>query len=334
MHLEGGAPFPQPIQSNGAIMLSPSLGVKYLIAAGMVSACLQAAGPLQNGYMAGLFKRVDGDSKDRPLPPVQKLEQLATPHGLVIRDLRNGEQFTFQVLAAPPGSGTPSSQAVQAQKDLAEAFPADGATLVVPVDLTGSDVSDLLYARKGWGGWRVLSNGSRLPAPFPGFLDGFYDKGSGTARRDLIPADTHDLVVDDDLLAAVGDFLGNGTEQLAYTRPGWSQMWVVGAHGVVSMTADFTAIPAGGPGPRRHWLFPFRSKGTQHTRLAYYRMGSSELTVYAPRGMAFKRSQVPLKGNWEKLSQSVLDWPQAAPPAPAPGAEAPESKAPAPDTGR
>jgi len=219
-------------------MSFPSLGVKYLVAAGMLSACLQAAGPLQNGYMAGLFKRVDGDSRDRPLPPVQKLEQMAAPHGFVIRDLRNGEQFTFQVLAAPPGSGAPSSQAVQAQKDLAEAFPADGATLVVPVDLTGSGVSDLLYARKDWGGWRVFSNGGRLPAPFPGFLDGFYDKGSGTARRELIPADTHDLVVDDDLLAAVGDFLGNGTEQLAYTRPGWTQLWVVGAHGVVNMAAD------------------------------------------------------------------------------------------------
>ena len=315
----------------------PSLGVKYLVAAGMVSVCLQAAGPLQNGYMAGLFKRIDGDGKDRPLPPVQKLEQLDATGSFVIRDLRNGEQFTFQVLAAPPGSGAQSSQTVQPRKDLAEAFPADGATLVVPVDLTGSGVSDLLYARKDWGGWRVLSNGSRLATPFPGFLDGFYDKGSGTARRDLIPADTHDLVVDDDLLAAVGDFLGNGTEQLAYTRPGWTQLWVVGAHGVVSMTADFTAIPAGGPGPRRHWLFPFKSKGAHHTRLAYYRMGSSELTTYSPRGMGFKQARIPLKGNWEKLSQSVLDWPQAAPAGPAaqaPGPEVPESKAPAPDTGQ
>jgi hypothetical protein len=29
--------------------------------------------------------------------------------------------------------------------------------------------------------------------------------------------------------------------------------------------------------------------------------------------MAFKRVQVPLKGNWERLSQNVLDWPQKAP---------------------
>jgi hypothetical protein len=66
-------------------------------------------------------------------------------------------------------------------------------------------------------------------------------------------------------------------------------------------------------------------------------MGSSELTTYSPRGMGFKHAQIPLKGNWEKLSQSVLDWPQAGPAGPAaqaPGPEAPESKAPAPDAGQ
>jgi len=29
--------------------------------------------------------------------------------------------------------------------------------------------------------------------------------------------------------------------------------------------------------------------------------------------MAFKRGQTPLKGNWDKLSQNMLDWPQKAP---------------------
>jgi hypothetical protein len=42
-------------------------------------------------------------------------------------------------------------------------------------------------------------------------------------------------------------------------------------------------------------------------------MGCTELASFAPRGMAFKREQTPLKGNWEKLNQNVLDWPQKAP---------------------
>jgi hypothetical protein len=50
-------------------------------------------------------------------------------------------------------------------------------------------------------------------------------------------------------------------------------------------------------------------------------MGSTELVTFAPRGMAFKRDQVPLKGNWEKLSQNMLDWPQKAPGPPGRAAE-------------
>jgi hypothetical protein len=176
-------------------------------------------------------------------------------------------------------------------------------------------VSDLIYARKDWGGWKVLSNGTRLPKPFQGFVAGMCAPDQDSARAETIPADTRDMVVDNDLLAVVGDFLGNGTEQLAYTRPGWTQMWVVGSHGVTQMAVDTAGIEPNGPGPRVHWLFPFKSagKGVHHTRIAYYRMGADQLVTFAPRGMAFKRGQAALKGNWERLNQNMLDWPQKAP---------------------
>jgi hypothetical protein len=223
--------------------------------------------------------------------------------------MRNGEEFTYQVFSGNPAAGSAGLKALG--EDLAE----DGTTMVAAVDLTGSGVSDIVYAHKDWGGWKVLSNGSRLPKPVQGFVCGNYDKGQDTAKSDLIPADTHDLMVDNDLLAVVGDFLGNGTEQLAYTRPGWSQIWVVGAHGVVQMAADLSGIEPNGPGARQHWLFAFKSqaKGIHHTRFGYYRMGCSELMTFAAKGMTFKRSHMPLKGNWEKLSQNMLDWPQKAP---------------------
>ena len=156
---------------------------------------------------------------------------------------------------------------------VAEDFPDDGLTLSAAVDFTGSGVSDLIYARREWGAWRVLANGNRLAKPFQGFATSKDEKDPGATLTELIPAPTGDLAVDNDLLAAVGDFLGNGTEQLAYTRPGCTQFWVVGAHGVVQLPADLKGIEANGPGARVHWLFPFKSRTGQHTRLAVYRMG-------------------------------------------------------------
>ncbi len=283
------------------------IGLSLLLASGLASSTGFATDPFSHACHSGLFKRGDKDPRDLPLPPVQKLEALVNKNSLQIRDGRNGETLVFQVFAAYPGS------APAALKVLDEDIGPDGETMVAAVDLTGSGVSDLVYARKGWGGWKVLSNGARMPKPFQGFVSGLYDKDRDSARSEAIAADTHELVVDRDLLAAVGDFLGNGTEQLAYTRPGWSQIWVVGAHGVVQMAADLTGIEPNGPGIRTHWLFPFKSKGTHHTRLAYYRMGATLMPTFAPRGMAFKRDQVPVKGNWEKLNQNMLDWPQKAP---------------------
>ncbi|MDR3671767.1 MAG: hypothetical protein P4L36_13035 [Holophaga sp.] len=285
------------------------IGLNLLVAAGLVASMPLAADPLQQACHSGLFRRADADPKDHPLPAVQKLEALVNQNSFKIRDARNGEQFVYQVYGSHPGAGT------AALKDLGEDFPADGTTLVAAVDLTGCGVSDLIYARKDWGGWKVLSNGTRLGKPFQGFVAGVYEKTQDAPKAETIPADTREMVVDNDLLAVVGDFLGNGTEQLAYTRPGWSQMYVVGNHGVTQMAVNLAGIEGNGPGPRVHWLFPFKSraKGVHHTRIAYYRMGREELVTFAPRGMAFKRVPIPLKGNWEKLSQNTLDWPQKAP---------------------
>ncbi len=297
-------------------MNARTIGSSLLLLPGLLASSPLAANPLANSYLSGLFRRTEADPKEHPLPPFQKLEALADKHSFKIRDAR-GDQFVFQVLAAYPGSSP------AALKDVGAELAGDGTTLVAPVDLTGSGVSDLIYARKDSAGFQVLSNGTRLPRPFQGFVAGFYPKDRDTAQAAAIAVDTHDLVVDHNLLAVTGDFLGNGTEQLAYTRPGWSQIWVVGAHGAVQLAADLRGLEDNGAGDRLHWLFAFKpAKGTRHTRIAYYRKGCTELPTFSPRGMAFKREQVPLKGNWEKLRQNVLDWPQ---PAPAPGA--PEAKA-------
>jgi len=278
------------------------------LAAALAAAAPLAADPLQHACHTGLFWRNDADPRVHPLPAAQKLEALADKSTFRIKDVRTGDRFTFQVFATPPGAaGAPL-------KDLGEDLPADGATLLAAVDLTGSGVSDLVYARKDWGGWKVLSNGTRLAKPFQGFVAGIYAPGQDSARAETIPADTRDLVVDHDLLVVVGDFLGNGTEQLAYTRPGWSQIWVVGAHGAIQMAADLQGIEASQAGERVHWLFAFKpAKGTRHTRIAYYRKGCTEMPTFTPKGMTFKRDQAPLKGNWEKLQQTALDWPQPAP---------------------
>jgi len=288
-------------------MNARTIGSSLLLIPGLLASAPLAANPLANSTLSGLFRRTESDPREHPLPPFQKLEALADAHSFQIRDLRGG-QFVFQVLAGHPGS-TPS-----ALKDLGAELTSDGKTLVAPVDLTGSGVSDLIYARKDSAGFQVLSNGTRLPHPFQGFVAGFYPKDQETAQTAAIAVDTHDLVVDPNLLTVVGDFLGNGTEQLAYTRPGWSQIWVVGAHGAIQMAADLQGIEASQAGERVHWLFAFKpAKGTRHTRIAYYRKGCTEMPTFTPKGMTFKRDQAPLKGNWEKLQQTALDWPQPAP---------------------
>jgi hypothetical protein len=272
---------------------------------------LRADDTLKQSLVHGVFKASPeaGDAGGPPILPLVPAQKITSVEGRATFRITGGaagEGASFPVLAGPE-----SREAVA----LAELMD-DGATFVAAVDLTGSGVSDLLMARKGMGGWKVLTNGQRLAKPVQAFLVGFYEKGAGSARTDTIPADLGDLTVDQDLLAATGDFLGNGTEQLAYTRPGASQMWVVGAHGVATMRADLKGVEATPAGPRTHFLFAFKAAThrVQHTRLAYYRMGCTDLLRLVPKGMEFHAERVPLKGNWERLNQEVLDWPAPAAP--------------------
>jgi len=282
------------------------------LAAGLASAFTLAAKPLDNACPGGLFKRSESDPKDqRPLPRVQNLEDLANHNTFKVVDTRDQQAFDMPVYQhCPVGPGA-------SLLDLSQDLPEDGKTLVAPVDLTGSGVSDLIYARKDWGGWKVLSNGARLDKPFQGFAAGLYEKGQESPRFDQISCSTHDMEVDHDLLAAVGDFLGTGAEQLAYTRPGWSQVWVVGASGAVQLAADLTGIEGNGPGSRVHWLLAFKSGkgGAKHTRLAYYRLGADQLVTFTPQGMSFKRGTASLDDNWHNLNHNVkaLRFPREAP---------------------
>ncbi len=275
-----------------------------VLAAGLSTA--HAEDTLKHCLVHGVFKaeaEAQGEGAIHPLDPSQKLAAYANRNVFRIVSRDTGEGFEFPVLA---GADTDKLA------DLKE-FQGDEATFLAPVDLTGTGVSDLIFARKGMGCWKVLSNGTRLPKAVPAFVAGFYEKGSTSLRTETIPADTGNLDVDGNFLAAVGDFLGNGTEQLAYTRPGHNQIWVVGIGGVIALKADLTGIEAASTTDRAHWLFPYKAtrKG-QRTRLAYYRKGADHLLRLVPKGMEYVQEKVPLKGNWERLSQTVMDWPQPA----------------------
>jgi len=264
----------------------------------------QAADPLEHSLVHGIFQpaAATGAGPILPLAPAQKLER----HGGAFRVLggEGGQPLAFPVF---------TSAAATEAADLKD-LDAGGTPLVAALDLTGAGTSDLIYATPAGNGWQVLTNGARLAKPVQGFVAGHFEPGAATARAAAIPADTRDLKVDQDTLAAVGDFLGTGSEQLAYTRPGSTFIYVVGAHGVTAMKADLKGIEATAPGPRSHWLFPYKaSRQGQRTRLAYYRLGADHLLRLVPKGMEFTQEQVPLKGHWQRLNQAVLDWPQAAP---------------------
>ncbi|BDU75767.1 hypothetical protein [Mesoterricola sediminis] len=264
-----------------------------------------SADPLAHALPYGVFTpQESGEKKDiiHPLPPLQRLAGLASgklrvegPGAAAARDL-------------PVFTG-PDAAASADLPDLRE----DGGTFVAAVDLTGSGLSDLIYAAEGTKAWGLLTNGARLSRPVQGFVAERHAEGTAPAHEDSIPADNTELKVDGDLLAAVGDFLGNGTEQLAWTRPGFRHVVIVGAHGVTTMAADLQDLKSAGSGARSHWLFAFKSnrKG-QRTRLAYYRAGADHLVRLVPKGMAFTTERVPLKANWERLNQAVLDWPVQA----------------------
>jgi hypothetical protein len=299
-------------------MNNRSLGVVLTLVAG-VSAV--HADPLKHSLLDGVFKPAPdalGEGTVHPLPPAQRLQAL-TKGGFAIVLEEKGQPQIFPVLARPDGEAGADLKLLEGEEP----------AFIAPVDLTGTGASDLIYATRSMKGWGVLSNGARLPKPVHGFVAGYFPKGAAAPKADLIPSDNQDLIVDQDLLAAVGDFLGNGTEQLAYTRPGFSTIYVVGAHGVTTMRSDLTKIQPSTPGGGSHWLFPYKAtRSGQRTRLAYYRQGADHLV---PHGMDFVSEGVPLKGHWERLSQNVLDWPTpatAAASAPAAAAPAPAASAP------
>ena len=180
----------------------------------------------------------------------------------------------------------------------------DGKTFIAPADLTGRGLSDLLIGRQGWGGFRVYTNGQALPRTFDGFVVGLYAKEDAGLKTQILPMDLSDLEVDNNLLATVGDFLGNGTEQVAYFRPGWSAIQVAGTHGKVAMEADLRGIPTDTPGERMHFLFAFRNdKPGERTRLAYHRRGVGKLLVFTCDGQRFTRSEVDTRSHWNLLNQ-------------------------------
>lgn len=261
------------------------------------------ADPLSSALPFGVFTPQEGTKKDivLPLAPLQRLAALKDGKFRV-----EGPGSAFRELPVLAGIASKDAADLSALLD-------DGSTFVAAVDLTGSGLSDLIYAGQGYKGWHILSNGARLAQPVEGFVAERHASGGSASHADTIPADNEQLKVDGDLLAAVGDFLGNGTEQLAWTRPGFRHVTIVGAHGVTTMSADLSELKEGGTQARSHWLFPFKAnrKG-QRTRLAYYRAGADHLVRLVPKGMAFTQEKVPLKANWERLNQAVLDWPVGA----------------------
>ena len=180
----------------------------------------------------------------------------------------------------------------------------DGANYIVPIDLTGRGVSDIMVSREGWGGWYVYTNGQCLPKAFDGFVAGFLPKGSETVTAATLNMDLSDLQVDNNLLGVVGDFLGNGTEQLAYFRPEWDAIQVVGAHGKARFPADLRGIKGDKAGDRQHWLFAFKSdKPGGRTKFAYHRRGVPKMLVFTSDGKGFHRSEVDTKEQWNLLNQ-------------------------------
>ena len=180
----------------------------------------------------------------------------------------------------------------------------DGKTCIVPVDLAGRGVSDLLIGRHGWGGWLVYTNGQRLAKPFDGFVQGFMPKNSEAIQGTTLDMDLSDLEVDNNLLLAVGDFLGNGSEQVAYFRPGWDAIQVVGAQGKVRFEADLRGIPVDPAGDRQHYLFAFKGgQPGERTRLAYHRHGVPRLLVFTSDGTRFQRSEQDTLSSWNLLNQ-------------------------------
>ena len=160
-------------------MLRHSSWAVLALAAGLATA--QAADPVQHGLVHGIFKPAAEAAPENvihPLEPAQRLEALTGGTTFQVGALAQGaaESMAFPVLAAP-GAKEPTAL---------PALAADG-TFLAALDLTGSGVSDLIYGGRDTGGWKVLSNGARLPTPVQGFVAGHFPKGADKAGADGIP---------------------------------------------------------------------------------------------------------------------------------------------------
>ena len=273
---------------------------RTLAAAAVLGLATPAAWADEQSAFGGLLRLTPdqaGDREARPLPARFSATARKDWGAFMVKNLLTNETFNMPVYPHyPPAPGV--------QPALLASLENDGRNVIAPVDLTGRGVSDLLLGRKDWGGWRVYTNGQALSRPFDGFVEGFCEGGGEeTLKSQLLAMDLSDLEVDQNLMTAAGDFLGNGTEQLAYFRPGWGAIQVIGAHGKVAIEADLGGIPADREGDRQNFLFAFKGRAGERTRLAYHRRGGDKLLVFTSDGHRFTRTVEDARPLWNQLNQ-------------------------------
>jgi hypothetical protein len=273
---------------------------RVAVTAAVVGMAAPRASADETSAMGGLLRAPEakaGEAAVYPLPAKFTATTRKDWTHFAVKNITTNEAFNMHVFPHyPVAEGVQPSPLTTVEND--------GKTYIVPIDLTGRGVSDLMIGREKWGGWRVYTNGARLAKPFDGFVEGFMPKGSDTVQSPLLAMDLTELVVDDNLLGAVGDFLGNGTEQLAYFRPLWDTIVVVGAHGRKAFQADLRGITADTGGGRQQFLFPYRSqKPGERTRLGYHRHGVTKMLTFTFDGDKVTRGEVETKDNWNLLNQ-------------------------------
>jgi hypothetical protein len=273
---------------------------KVAVTAAAVSLAAPHASADETSAMGGLLRAPQTQAEAAPTYPLPAKFTATTRKDwthFAVKDVTTNETFNMQVYPHyPVAEGVQPSPLTCVEND--------GKTFIVPIDLTGRGVADLIIGRQQWSGWRVYTNGQRLAKPFDGFVEGFLPKGAEAVQGPLLPMDLTELRVDNNLLGAVGDFLGNGTEQLAYFRPGWENILVVGAHGLKAMPADLRGIPVDKDGERLHFLFPYRSdKPGERTRLAYHRHGVPRMLMFTFEADKVTRTEVEAKDHWNLLNQ-------------------------------
>ena len=245
-------------------------------------------------------KAKEGEASVYPLPAKHMSTIRKDWSAFVVKDVTTNETFNMSIYPHYPVT-------VGAQPAPVTTIENDGKNYIVPIDLHGRGLSDLMIGRQGWGGWRVYTNGQALAEPVNGFVEGLYNKGKKGEEKlqsQLLAMDLSDLQVDLDLLGCVGDFLGNGTEQLVYFRPQWTTVFVVGAHGKQNFEADLKGIEPDRGGDRHHYLIPFKgSKAGERTRFAYYRHGVGKMLVFSFDGARFNRTEEDVSSHWKELNQ-------------------------------